>query len=246
MSVHTLFSHKSELYESARPLYPEALFEYLSTVAPATEAVWDCACGNGQAADSLVRYFQNVAATDVSTAQIENAKQHPKIQYSVCSSENSVFDGGAFDLVCVAQALHWFDFDKFWPEVKRVLKPGGVFAAWGYTWPCVSSEIDQELKCSILDKIESYWAPQNRLLWDHYRDVEFPFTQLSPPSFEMKVDWTLDEYLDFICTFSATRLCIDEHGDEFIKQARKMLLELWGDGKKEVNLDFVLYVGKVQ
>ena len=36
------------------------------------------------------------------------------------------------DLVTVAQALHWFDIQAFFSEVKRVLKNGGVLAAWTY------------------------------------------------------------------------------------------------------------------
>jgi ubiquinone/menaquinone biosynthesis C-methylase UbiE len=48
----------------------------------------------------------------------------------VQSAESTTFIDESFDAVCVAQALHWFDYELFWPEVQRVLKPSGVFAAW--------------------------------------------------------------------------------------------------------------------
>ncbi|EGQ8181214.1 TPA: methyltransferase domain-containing protein [Vibrio parahaemolyticus] len=246
MAVHTLFSDKSDLYEVARPLYPEALFEYLATVVPSNELAWDCACGNGQAADSLVRYFERVKATDVSKEQISNAKHNSRIDYSVSSSESTDFADKSFDLVCVAQALHWFDFNKYWLEVKRVLKPNGVFAAWGYTWPSVDPAVDRVFKESILKVIEPYWAPQNRLLWEHYENIDIPFSRLPAPKIEMQASLTLDEFISFICTFSATRRCIDDIGDSFIKHAHLEFSKVWGQeaDKRIVDLEFVLFVGK--
>ncbi|KJY79271.1 hypothetical protein TW78_00780 [Vibrio coralliilyticus] len=248
MDTHRLFSDKSELYEVARPLYPEALFEYLAKVAPSTLLAWDCACGNGQAANSLVRYFERVEATDVSSEQISNAKLNPKITYSVATSERTSFADSSFDLVCVAQALHWFDFDAYWSEVKRVLKPDGVFAAWGYTWPSVDAAVDKVFKERILNVIEPYWAPQNRLLWDHYENIELPFSRLSTPELKMQVNWNLDEFLSFVSTFSAARRCVDDIGDSFLHEARDELIKVWGPEttKQLIDLDFVLLAGRLE
>ncbi|USD65930.1 class I SAM-dependent methyltransferase [Vibrio sp. SCSIO 43136] len=246
MESHTLFSDRSDLYEVARPLYPEALFEYLATLTPAHQQAWDCACGNGQAADSLVRFFDHVQATDVSPEQIANAKPNPRVHYSVTASENTNFGQHSFDLVCVAQALHWFDFEQYWPEVKRVLKPQGIFAAWGYTWPKVSDQIDPVFKQHLLDIVEPYWAKQNRLLWDHYRDIDIPFTRLEVPEINMQMSWTLDEFMSFLCTFSATRRCIADIGDAFVDQAYAELEKVWGDRltKRQVDLEFILLAGR--
>ncbi|WP_162674666.1 class I SAM-dependent methyltransferase [Vibrio variabilis] len=208
MNLHTLFSVKSDLYEEARPSYPSELYQYLLSITPSKSNAWDCACGNGQAAESLAVHFDNVIATDVSEQQIENAKSVGNVEYLVTKSEKTPFTDNTFDLVCVAQALHWFEFDAFWPEVHRVLKPQGVFAAWGYTWPSISPEIDQIFEATILKKIEPYWAAQNRLLWDHYKDVDFPFKQLDVPDIKMQVDWSLDEFISFIQTFfSNAQMC---------------------------------------
>jgi len=246
MSTHTLFSDKSDLYEVARPLYPEALFEYLSSIVPSNDLAWDCACGNGQAADSLVRYFERVKATDVSKEQIENAKHNSRIDYAISSSESTDFADQSFDLVCVAQALHWFDFKTYWTEVKRVLKPNGVFAAWGYTWPSVNVAVDRVFRNLILNIIDPYWASQNRLLWEHYETIDIPFSRLPTPDLEMRVSWSLHEFISFISTFSATRRCIEDIGDSFIKHAHLELSKVWGQegGKRMVELEFVLFVGK--
>ncbi|WP_211263129.1 methyltransferase domain-containing protein [Thioalkalivibrio nitratireducens] len=49
---------------------------------------------------------------------------------------------GVFDLITVGQALHWFDFPAFYAEAARVLRPGGVLAAWGYGLMQVSPAVD--------------------------------------------------------------------------------------------------------
>jgi ubiquinone/menaquinone biosynthesis C-methylase UbiE len=246
LNHHGLFSDKSELYASARPTYPPEMYRYLSSACPATQRAWDCACGNGQAASGLIREFDQVYATDVSDQQIVNARQHPGITYSVSPSEKTSFDDDAFDLVCVAQALHWFDFDAFWPEVKRVLKPGGVFAAWGYTWLRVDREIDAIIEQGILETIKPYWAPQNKLIWDHYRDVHIPFTPMDPPSMKMEFEWNLNQLFNYLHTYSATRRCMDASGDAFFRDAYAKAGFAWGDpsSTKKMGIDFVFYVGR--
>ena len=243
---HNIFNDKSDLYERARPHYPLELFEYLASLCPTKQLAWDSACGNGQAAMGLANAFKRVVATDISERQIENAKPHPKIQYAISSSENIDLEDDSCDLVCVAQALHWFDLDLFWPEAQRVLKPNGIFSAFGYTWPSVSKEIDEVVRLTFMDVIEPYWAENNRLLWDHYRQIDFPFKKIEPPEFLMTIEWNLIEYSSFLKTFSATRRCIDELGESFFLRSFEAVHGVWGnpDTKKTVVLDFVVYVGQ--
>ena len=245
-----LFSDKSELYRAARPNYPQAIYAFLTQQCKSTELVWDSACGNGQAAIGLATYFNQVFASDVSQQQIEFAVQRANINYHVGPSENSILTDKSVDLVCVAQALHWFDFEKFWPEVDRVLKPDGVFATWGYNFPSWGEVLAPLIQNQILDPIEPYWAEHNKLLWNHYRDIELPFTKIEAPKFSMSGDWNLYQLFDLIGTFSATRRCMDKQGDEFFKNAFNNAHSLWskelGDPNESLKfeLDFVFYAGK--
>ncbi len=247
MDHHKLFNDKSNLYEAARPVYPEQLYQYLSDLCQAKDLAWDCACGNGQAAENLAQIFDTVIATDISEEQIKNAKIIDNVEFAVSSAESTDFLDNSFDLICVAQALHWFNFEAFWPEVKRVLKPGGIFSAWGYNWPSISPELDSIFQEFILDVIEPYWAPQNRLLWNHYKEIEFPFEKLNSPNFTMDVNWNLNEFFDFIHTFSATRRYMEKHGTVFFDTAFNAMARQWGDieQKKIISLDFVFYAGKM-
>ncbi|RLB94573.1 MAG: class I SAM-dependent methyltransferase [Deltaproteobacteria bacterium] len=245
MHHQKLFNDKADLYKSARPTYPHALYPYLAGLCSATNCVWDCACGNGQAAVELAEQFDMVFATDISEKQISNAKKHPGIHYSVSPAESTCFLENSLDLVCVAQALHWFDLKFFWPEVARVLKPNGIFSAWGYTWPQINRQLDDAFKQLVLDVIEPYWASRNKLLWEHYKDIHFPFKEKNAPEFEMSIKWDLDGFFNFVHTFSATRQCMGAIGNHFFAYAYSEMNKLWGNSKEKkwVSLDFVFYAG---
>ena len=64
---------------------------------------------------------------------------------STTASEKSSFEDSMFDLIIVAQAVHWFNFEKFYNEVKRTLKPEGIIAVIGYTLPKIDDEVDEIL-----------------------------------------------------------------------------------------------------
>ena len=246
MHHHKFFSDKAKLYESSRPVYPQEIYAYLASLCSATGLAWDSACGNGQAAIGLVKEFERVYATDISNEQIENTKLHPQISYEVSPSEKVKLENESCDLVCVAQALHWFNYELFWPEVQRALKPGGIFSVFGYNWPSVNIEIDATVERMVYKTIESFWAPQNKLLWNHYRDLGIPFEKIDSPAFTMSMNLDLDEYFNFLHTFSATRRCMEAMGDEFFQQAYAAVSVLWGlpEQRKTISLEFVFYAGR--
>src|SRR5690349_22780054 len=126
------FSEKSAGYARSRPTYPEELFRLLAEHAPGRDRAWDCATGNVQAALGPARHFRHVEATDASAEQIANAIAAPGVTYSVQPAEKTTFADASFDAVCVAQAVHWFDADRFNAEARRVLKPGGVILVTAY------------------------------------------------------------------------------------------------------------------
>ena len=127
MDHHKLFNDKSDLYAKVRPYYPQELYRFLATLCEEKKSAWDVACGSGQAAVDLAKYFDEVQATDISEEQIAHAIENPKISYSVQAAEKTNFEDNYFDIACVAQALHWFDYDLFWDEVKWDFCRVGIF-----------------------------------------------------------------------------------------------------------------------
>lgn len=240
------FSDQSDLYARARPRYPQALYAWLAGQCRGHARAWDAACGSGQAAVDLAEYFDALQATDVSPQQIANAISHPQVTYSVQPSEATHFADHSFDLVTVAQALHWFAHDQFWPEVQRVLKPGGIFAAWGYTWFSIQDEIDRIIEDSLLQVVKPYWPAQNQLLWDHYQNISFPFERLEAPAFEMSALWDVDELFAYMGSWSATRSTVDTLGDAFFARAYQAVQAAWGDRrqKRKALMDFYVIAGR--
>jgi SAM-dependent methyltransferase len=206
------FAEESDSYASARPRYPSALFRWISEQCEHHRSAWDCATGNGQAAVSLANYFVQVDATDISAEQIARALPHPRVRYTVASAEASGLPGGECDLVAVAQALHWFRFEQFWMEVRRVAKPNAFFCAWGYDWPESTRAVDQGLVAPFRALVNPYWSSNNRILWDGYRteEVGFPFERVSAPSFAIEVGWTLGRLVAYLMTWSAFKRSRDD------------------------------------
>src|SRR5688572_27473051 len=164
-TFHDHFSGVAGRYADFRPHYPAALFDYLASLVPADAAVWDCAAGNGQATVDLAKRFRSVMATDASAEQIASASPQPGVEFRVASAEASGLPDFSVSLVTVAQAMHWFDLERFYAEVDRVLLPGGVLAAWAYGINVVEGEevnaIVQDFYGNTLDE---YWPPQRRLV----------------------------------------------------------------------------------
>ncbi len=94
----------------------------------------DIGCGSGQSSRGLLHYFDTVKGIDVSEAQISKAPTDiTQLSFQVGSAEDlSSFGSQSIDLVTLAQAIHWVDLEKFYPEVHRVLSPKGVLAIYGY------------------------------------------------------------------------------------------------------------------
>lgn len=175
------FSTHSADYRRYRPHYPRVLFEWLAQASPARSAAWDCGTGNGQAAVALGELFERIVATDPSANQLAEADLHPRVEYRNARAEASGLTTASVDLVTVAQALHWFDLGLFYPEVSRVLRPGGLVAVWCYGLLEIEPSIDRIVGHFYENVVGPYWPPQRRHIESGYRELPFPFAAVVPP-----------------------------------------------------------------
>jgi SAM-dependent methyltransferase len=224
------FSGRAALYAAYRPLYPESLFEFVAGLTHQHRVALDCGTGNGQAAVGLVPHFDRVIATDPSAEQLSNATRHERIEYRIARAESSGQAPRSIDLVTAAQALHWFDAKAFFAEAKRVLVRDGAIAIWGYGDPILDTEpLNKNLHAFNRELLEPYWFPERKLLLDGYRDIPFPFDEVTVPRLELAMRWSLAELAGYLRTWSSTARYFAEHGIDPVIAVERSLAANWGD-----------------
>lgn len=228
MTFQDHFSTVSAGYATFRPGYPPELFAFLAGLSEQHAVAWDCATGTGQAAAGLVEHFAQVVATDASAAQIAQALPHPRIDYRVARAEASGLADASVDLVTVGQAAHWFDLPAFYAEVRRVLRPGGVLALWGYKRLIVPDEIAVPFQSFYEQTLVGFWPPERHLVETGYRDLPFPFAPLAGPEMALWADWNLAQLLGYIGTWSAVKRCREATGCDPLLSLSEALHADWG------------------
>lgn len=251
MVYKDLFSNHASEYKRFRPSYPEPLFKYLATLVKSHHAAWDCGTGNGQGAHGLAAYFSHVYATDASEAQVNQAEPTDNITFSVATAEESGLDPQSVSLVTAFQAAHWFDFEKFYQEVKRVLLPDGYLALIGYNTAITGiDEVDETYKefCFHYLWDKNCWDPERAILNDAYQTIDFPFDEVTAPQFFVEMHWDYQDYIAYLNTWSSVKRYIKIYNsnpvDDFVIPK---IHDHWHNKgeKRVVKFPLVMRVGKL-
>ena len=225
----------------APPILRSCFASCLTTVA-SREAAWDCATGNGQAATHLARYFGRVIATDESAEMIAQAPHDPRIEYRVAEAENSGVDARSVDLVTVASAIHWFDLGKFYAEVRLIVRPGGVIAAWTYYTPVFGNDVDAIIKRLARDVLADYLDKRLHYVVDEFHDLPFPFDRIEAPLFRKDMRWNMNDLLGYFETWSSSMKYRQAEGGRPTDLIKGDLARVWGDPEQKKDLHFPLYM----
>jgi SAM-dependent methyltransferase len=246
-TFHDHFSGVANRYADFRPHYPQALFDYLATLVPRESVVWDCAAGNGQASVDLAGRFKKVIATDASKEQIAAGTPHPRVEYRIAPAEQSGLPDRSIGLITVAQAAHWFDFERFYAEARRVLTPNGVIALWAYGVNTVEGAEANELALEYYSEtVDAYWPPERKLVEEGYRTIPFPFEEIEAPTFRLEARWTLEQLIGYYSTWSATNRYIKDKGRNPLEPLAAALKRVWNDGAPRLILwPLSLRIGRV-
>ena len=240
------FSEQSKEYARFRPGYPAGLVECLTQLCPGRSLAWDCGAGNGQFAVLLAEKFAHVHATDISPRQLEQAIPRPNIRYAEEPAERCSLPDQSCDLITVAQAIHWFDFDRFYAEVRRVARPGAVIAAVGYALFRSTPLLNRVIDRFYTDIVGPYWDPERRWVDEHYKTIPFPFQEIEIPVFAMEYAWSPQEMTGYFGTWSATRHYIRDQGTDPAALVEEDLAEAWpGTEKAPVRFEICVRVGRV-
>lgn len=239
-----LFSGHAAGYAQYRPTYPPELFSWLVTLLKDTNAAWDCGTGNGQVAAVLAGYFSHVYATDISPQQLAQAPQLLNVSYKTAAAENSGFADKSFNLITVAQAVHWFEFHNFYAEAKRVLKPDGIIAVIGYGLMYIDEETDVIIRHLYSQTLGGSWDARRSYLDEGYQTIPFPFTEIPAPSFSMTVQWNIAQLLGYLQTWSAVKQYENKTGINPVNAIEPQLMAVWKDAWKTVSFPLLVRAGK--
>jgi ubiquinone/menaquinone biosynthesis C-methylase UbiE len=226
-----LFSKQAAVYVKYRPQYPAELFDYILSFVPQKDQVWDCATGNGQAAVELAKHCKKVFATDISEKQILQAVHRDNIEYSIAHAESSGLPANSCDLITVAQAYHWLNFEAFKEEAMRVGKKNAVVAVWGYSLVvCEDAAINNILGVYYRETVGPYWDKERRYVDDHYKTVLFPYQELPSREFKIDVAWDKETFIGYLNTWSCIQHFINANQFDPVQEFAKEVGKVWQDG----------------
>jgi SAM-dependent methyltransferase len=239
------FSRQAAAYSRYRPAYPPELIAHVASLAPSRGLAIDCATGSGQAAVALARHFERVIAVDGSVSQLVRALPAVGVQYVAGLAERLPLRAGCAELVTAAQAAHWFDFERFYAECRRVLRPGGLVAAWTYEKFHVDPALDAVVDHFYVDVVGRFWPPERRYVEARYRNLPFPLDEEPAPAFTLVTEWDLDQALGYFDSWSAVQRCRDSTGTDPLPALRRALEPHWAGRLRRLEWPLHLRVGRV-
>jgi ubiquinone/menaquinone biosynthesis C-methylase UbiE len=154
-------------YDRHRPSPPEALLELLVrlTGAGRPRLVVDLGSGTGLSTRAWAGRAERVIGVEPDAGMRAVAEEQGSAEYVEGDSEATGLEGACADLVTCSQSLHWMEPEPTFAEAARILRPGGVFAAYDYdAVPVVHPEVDAAFedvlaRAKELREGSDVWAP---------------------------------------------------------------------------------------
>lgn len=237
------FSLQSAAYAKFRPQYPDEMMAYIVSFVNLKQTALDVATGNGQVAVKLSRYFETVYATDISEKQLQNALPAPNVVYKKEPAEQTSFEDKQFDLITVAQAVHWFEFDPFYKEIGRILRNDGIFAIMGYGLFTTNPGSDKILMDYYHNIVGPYWDAERKYIDEMYATIPFPFDEIATEKFYNHFQWTFEQLVGYLETWSATQHYKDKNGKNPVDLIHDDLKKSWENNDMKVTFPLLLRIG---
>jgi ubiquinone/menaquinone biosynthesis C-methylase UbiE len=245
--VKDFFSTQSEAYKKYRPVYPQALYDYIVSFVETKNKALDVATGNGQAAIALAGYFNQVTGIDISSTQLAQAEKKHNIEYHHSAAEQTFFKPHTFDLITVAQAYHWLQHEAFATEAARIARPGSVMAVWGYDrFQTGNKALNHVMDVFYNDIVGPYWDDARKSVDNHYQDLPFPYDPLPTRSFAIEASWRKEQLLGYLWSWSAVQQYIQVHGTSPILLIQDEVTALLGNAAIHVKFPLFLLLGRIK
>lgn len=166
----TRFSHLAEVYEANRPHPPRVIVDILTQLAEMSQPdlVVDLASGTGLStfiwtgrAQAVIGIEPNAAMRHMAESHLDVTQTLRPIRFLAATAQETGLPDGCADIITCAQALHWLEPITTFAEVARLLRPGGIFAAYDYMGdPVINWQVELVLQTfwqGIEAKKDSWW-----------------------------------------------------------------------------------------
>lgn len=211
-----LYRGTAEYYDRYRLAYPEAMLTDLIRRAGVPEAgrLLDLACGTGQLAFALRRWFGEVWAVDQEPDMVEMVRTKAaaggagNIRALVSRAESLDAEPDYFDLVAIGNAFHRLDRDLAAGQILRWLKPGGYLALCWSSGPSAGEHDWQRALAALLDRWKAALGAQGRVPagWDLPRKrrpdpqllADAGFEVAGRREFSIEHRWSLPELAGYV------------------------------------------------
>jgi len=192
-----IWTGKASSYDQARPMPPATLLDLLTQMIhlPHPALVVDLGSGTGlstaiwgERAQQVIGIEPNADMRKEAAHKIEDHPYATRIEYREGLAQQTGLPGGCADVVTAAQAFHWMEPTSTLTEIARILRPGGIFAAYDYDWPPILNwELNllaQEVSMRLMELVRERGLAHTLKIWpkDKHLDnmrasTHFRFTQ---------------------------------------------------------------------
>ena len=227
MSVHEVaasgFGAVAEAYERSRPSYPPDAVAWIVDALRVRDGgrVADVAAGTGKFTRVLADALPGVDMIGVEPIEEMRSYLAGSVPVVAAISEALPFADASFDGITVAQAFHWFDAERAYEELARVLRPGCRLAL---TWNSRDrSEPWVDRVWDVVERIEKR-APWRADGWRTTAEVETPwFGALHEATFHHAQELAPDDVVERIRSVSHVAVLPAERQAAVLDEVRAIL-----------------------
>src|SRR5579863_3292950 len=215
----TSFDAAAQLYDDARPDYPEQMVDTVQAYAqlPAAARALEIGAGTGQATGQFAWRGIAVHAVEPGAAMADLIREKfdgsgLDVTVQTADFESAVFEAGAYDLVFAPTSWHWVTPGLRWQRVADALKPGGTLATfWNIPHWRRTTLIDQldavyersGAELSQLGPMLTAEVEHGALMREWAADATDPdaFTDIRGGEFHWSVDYDAEGYVALLGTY---------------------------------------------
>ena len=195
------------LYQRGRPYHhPRSLARVRTVVAaagcePAPARALDVACGTGMSTVALAAVAGVVVGLDISPEMMRVAPQVANVTYMLGRAEHLPFADDAVDAVTCSSGVHWFDQDRFFAELRRVLHPDGWVGLYDHYFMGMRGAAG--FRAWARELFERYpLPPRNPQVGDPRAETPTGFEVIGTETFDDPIEMSADAFADYQLTVS--------------------------------------------